>query len=69
MLKVILVTFVLRAERVKLHPRDITASRLDRNKIQTATPMFSRLNFSMMLSETLPDKTGSQKSKMAAEIM
>ena len=51
---------------VKL-PRCISASRLTRNKIQTATPMFSGLNFSMVLSVTLPDGTGSQKSKMAAE--
>ena len=52
---------------VKLPPRCISASRLERNKILTATPMFSGSNFSMVLSATLPDETGSQKSKMAAE--
>ena len=31
--------------------------------------MFSRSNYSMMLSVTLPDETGSYKSKMATEIM
>jgi len=67
MLKVILVTFVLK--RGKTTPRGISASRLARNKIPTATPMFSGSNFSMVVSVTLPDKTGSQKSKMAAEIM
>jgi len=54
---------------VKLLPRGISASRLARNKIPMATPMFSGSNFSMVLSITLPDETGSQKSKMAAEIM
>jgi len=29
--------------------------------------MFSRVTFSIALSETLSDETGSQKSKMAAE--
>jgi len=67
MLKVILVTFVLRG--VKLPPRGISASRLARNKIPTATPMFLGSNFSMVLSVTLPDETGSQKFKMAAELL
>jgi len=67
MLKVILVTFVLKGD--KTTPRDISASRLARNKIPTAILMFSGSNFSTVLSVTLPDKTGSQKSKMAAEIM
>jgi len=67
MLKVILVTFVLKG--VKLPPRGISASRLARNKIPTATTMFSGTNFSMVLSVTLQDETGSQKSKMAADIM
>jgi len=31
--------------------------------------MFSRSNLSIVLSLPLPDETGSQKSKMAAEIM
>jgi hypothetical protein len=39
------------------------------NTIPTATPMFSGSYFSMVLSVTLPDETGSQKSKMAAEMM
>ena len=39
------------------------------NKIPTATPMFSGSYFSMVLSVTLPDETGSQISKMAAEMM
>ena len=42
------------------------ASRLARNKIPTATPMFSGSNLSIMLSVGLLDETGSQKSKMAA---
>jgi len=67
MLKVILVTFVLKG--VKLPPRDISAFRLSRNKTPTATPMFSRSHFSMVLSVSLPYETGSQNSKMAAEIM
>jgi len=54
---------------VKLPLRSIWASRLCRNKIPTATPMFSESNFPMVLSVTLPDETGSQKSKMAAEIL
>ena len=67
MLKVILLTFVLKV-RVKPYPRRcFSASRLAGNTIPTATPMFSRSKFSMALSVTLPDETGSQKSKMAAE--
>jgi len=54
---------------VKLTPRGISSSRLARNKIPTATRMFSGLNVSMVLSVTLPDEIRSQKSKMAAEIM
>jgi len=69
MLKVILVTFVLKGQRVKLPPRGISAYRLARNKIPTATPWFSGSNFSMVLSVTLPHETGSQKFKMAADIM
>jgi len=38
MLKVILIMFVLKGG-VKLSPRDISASRLARNKIPTVTPM------------------------------
>jgi len=51
----------------KTTPRGISASRLAKNKIPTGTPMFSRSNVSMLLSVTLPDETGSQKSKMAVE--
>ena len=53
----------------ELPHRCISASRLTRYKISTATSMFSGLNFSMVLSVTLPDETGSQKPKMAAEKM
>ena len=52
--------------RRKKYPQGISASRLARNTIPTATPMLSGSNFSMGLSVTLSDKTGSQKSKMAA---
>ena len=69
MLTVILLTFVLKGGGGKLPPSDISASRLARNKIPTATPMFSGSNFSMVLLVTLSDQTGSQKSKMAAEKM
>ena len=68
MLKGILLTFVLKG-RDKTTPRCISASRLARNKIQTATPMFLGSNFPMLISVTLPGETGSQKSKMAAENM
>jgi len=54
---------------VKTTPRGISASRLARNKIPTATPMFLGSNFSIGRSVALPDVTRSQKSKMAAEIM
>jgi len=47
----------------------ISASKLARNNIPTANPIFSGSDFSMVLSATLPDETGSQKSKTAAEIM
>jgi len=67
MLKVIFVPFVLKWGETT--PRDISASGLARNKIPTAIPMFSGSNFLMVLSVTLPDEIGSQKSKMAAEIM
>jgi len=68
MLKVVLVTFVLR--RGKTTPRGIAASRLAWNKIPPATPMFLALNYLLLvLSVTLPDETSSQKSKMTAEIM
>jgi len=67
MLKVILVTFVLKGGG-KTTPRGISASRLTRNNISTATFMFSGSNFSMVLSVTLQDETGSYKSKMAAKI-
>jgi len=53
----------------KTTPRSISASRLARNKIPTAASMFSGLKCSMVLSVTFPYKTGSQKSKMAAEIL
>jgi len=68
LLKVILVKFLVKGGG-KTTPRGISASRLARNKIPTTTRMFSGSKFSMVLSVTLPDKTGSQKSKMAAEIM
>jgi len=55
MLKIILVTFLLKG--VKLPPRGISASRLARNKISMATPMFSGSNFSLVLSVILPDET------------
>jgi len=64
MLTAILVTFVLKGEQP---PRGISASRLAMNKIPTATPMFSGLNVSMVLSVTLPNEIGSQKSKLVAE--
>jgi len=67
MLKTILVTFVLKVG--KTTPRGISDSRLARNSIPTVVPMFSGSNVSMVLSVTLPDETGSQKSKMSAEIM
>jgi len=69
MLKIILVTFVLKAGGLKLPARGISASGLARNIIPTATAMFSGSNFSMVLSVILPAETGSQKAKMAAEIM
>ena len=53
----------------KTTPTCISASRLARNKIPTATPIFLGSNFSMALSVTLLDETSSQKSKMAVEIM
>ena len=69
MLKVISLTFVLKGVGGKTTPRCISASRLARNKIPTATLIFSGSNFSIMLSVTLPDETESQKSKMAADMM
>jgi len=68
MLKVILVTFVSKGSG-ETTPRGISASRLARNKLPTATPMFSGSNVYMVLSVTLPDVTESQNSKMAAEIV
>jgi len=53
----------------KTIPKGIWGSKLARNKIPTATAIFSRSNISMVPSVTPPDETGSQKSKMAAEIM
>jgi len=53
----------------KTTPRDISVSRLARNRIPTATPMSSGSNVSTVQSVTLPDETGSQNTKMAAEIM
>jgi len=53
----------------KTTPRGISASRLARNKIPTASPMFSGSNILVMLLVTLADETESRKSKMAAEIM
>jgi len=53
----------------KSTPRGISASRLAINKIPMTTRIFSGSNLSMVLSVTLPDETGSQKSKMAAEIL
>ena len=69
MLKVILLTFVLKGGGGKTSPRCISASRLARNKIPTASRMFSGSNFSMVPSVTVLDEAGSQKSKMAAEIL
>jgi len=66
MLKVILVTFMLNGG--KTTPRGFSACRLARNKISTAIPMFSGSNFSVVLSVTLPDETGSQKSKMRLKV-
>jgi hypothetical protein len=43
----------------------ISASRLAKHTIPTAAPMFLGSNFSLGLSVTLSDETGSQKSKMA----
>jgi len=63
MLKVILVTFVLK-KRGTTTPRSISASRLARNKMPTSASMFLGSNVSMALSVTLPDETGSQKYKM-----
>jgi hypothetical protein len=51
---------------VKLPPMCISASRLARIKIPTATPMFLGSNFSMVPSVILPEETGCQKTKMAA---
>jgi len=53
----------------KLPLRGISVSRLARNKNPKDAPMFSGSNFSMVLSVTLPDETGSQKFKMVAEIL
>jgi len=47
----------------------ISAFRLARNKIPTATTHVFGSNVSMVLSVTLPDENGSQTFKMAAEIM
>jgi len=52
---------------VKLPPPSNSAIRRDGNTILVSTPVFSGVNFSMALSETLLDETRSQKSKMAAE--
>jgi len=57
------VTFVLKEEG-KTTPRGISASRLARNKILKATPMFSVSHFSVVLSVTLPYET-----KLVAEII
>ena len=65
MLKVILLTFVLKGG--KTTPRCISAFRLARNKVPTANLVLTGSNFSMVLPITLPDGTGSQKSKMAAD--
>ena len=49
-----------------------SAIRRDRNilvRSLVSTPIFSRTHFSMVLSVTLPDEIGNQKSKMAAEIV
>jgi len=68
MLKVIFVTFMLKGG-LKL-PLGVSQP-LDQleTKFQRLPFMFSGSNFSMVLPVTLPDETGSQKSKMAAEIM
>jgi len=50
-------TFVLKGEGGKTTPRDISGSRLARNNIPTATPMFSGSNVSTVLSGTFSDET------------
>jgi len=62
------VTFVLK-RGVKTTPRGISAARLARNKIPTAIPHVFGVKLSMVLSVTLPHEIGSQKSKMASEIL
>ena len=47
-------------------PQSISASTLARNTISRATPMYFGSVFSMGLSVTFSDQTGSQKSKKAA---
>ena len=47
----LLLTLVLKEVGLKLSPRCISASRLAKNTIPTTTPMFSRLTFSIVLSE------------------
>jgi len=61
-LTVILVTFVLKGGG-KTIPMGISASRLAKNKMSTATPMFSGSNVSMVLLKTLPDETGCQNPR------
>jgi hypothetical protein len=49
-------------------PQGISGSILVRNTIPMATPVFSESHDSLLLSVTLSYETGSQKSKMVAEI-
>ena len=53
----------------KVTPPSNSAIRRDRNRISVSTPMLSRARITMVLSVTLPNETGSHKSKMSAEIM
>ena len=68
MLKVILLKFVLKGRELYTS-KCISAYKLVRNEFPTATSMFAGSNFSMALSVTLQDETGSQTSKIAAEII
>ena len=70
MLKVILLTFVLNGGAgCKTTPRRISAYTLARNEIPTVTHVLLGSNYSMVQLVSLPDETGSQKSKMASEII
>ncbi len=51
---------------VEKDPSNISAAIQDRDKIPTATPIFSGSSNSMAISPIMNDVTGSLKSKMAA---